>query len=252
MKKPFNLAVIGVVANISWAREIPPNARAFYNRIKNDGCDDGVILQSGFYNGQRTSQNFSYCQDNSTKVIYIHTGSDFASMSVDCNGDQSDRGDGRCGSAQESYHQTYWKDIVEFYSKGKVFDVNTNFIPYVEFGNYAPEASGTKFDPTQWGIQPLSVMAVICGDKIVYGVWADVNLDSPPLIGRASLALATECYGIAINESEGHKENDVLYIAFSNAAEDTVVRNAAWNAKSFKEFETSISETGDLLVEKLF
>jgi len=34
------------------------------------------------------------------------------------------------------------------------------------------------FDPTKFGIQPLSVVAVVCGGKLTFGVWADTSASS--------------------------------------------------------------------------
>lgn len=70
-------------------------------------------------------------------------------------------------------------------------------------------------------------------------------------MGEASISLATACYGTGINGNAGHDENDVLYIAFPGSVEDTVQQDAAWNAKSFDDFESSISSLGDKLVQGL-
>lgn len=35
-----------------------------------------------------------------------------------------------------------------------------------------------NFDPTKFGIQPLSVVAVVCGGKLTFGVWADTSVSS--------------------------------------------------------------------------
>jgi hypothetical protein len=48
-----------------------------------------------------------------------------------------------------------------------VSDLNANYIPYVVFGNEGSKAGFTTFDPTKFGVQPLSVMAVVCGDQMV-------------------------------------------------------------------------------------
>lgn len=104
-------------------------------------------------------------------MLYLHgTGSKLANMDIDCDGDQSDLGDGRCGKSQDTQSQTAFKDLVRKYSKknGKaVSDLNANFIPYVAFGNYGNKKGYTNFHPEDFGLQPLSVMAVLCGDKLV-------------------------------------------------------------------------------------
>jgi chitosanase len=83
-------------------------------------------------------------------------------MDIDCDGDQSYRGDGRCGSSQDTQSETTFKDEVR---KFGISDLNANIHPYVVFGNegnYTP-----TFDPQAYGIKPLSVMAVVCGNKLV-------------------------------------------------------------------------------------
>ena len=104
-------------------------------------------------------------------MIYLHgTGSNLANMDIDCDGDQSDHGDGRCGSSEDTQSQTAWKDLVQQYSKAAgdpVSDLNANFIPYVVFGNQGSKPGYTTFHPKSYNVQPLSVMAVVCGDKLV-------------------------------------------------------------------------------------
>ena len=135
------------------------------------------------------------------------------------------------------------------YSEGKADDVDANVVPYVVLGNegnYSP-----TFDPRKYGIRPLSVVAVVCGEKVVYGVWADTNGDDgPPLVGEASIALATACFGKGMTGDGGHDQRDVLYVAFEG--EDAVPRKeAAWSAKTFEAFEESIEGVGDSLVGRL-
>lgn len=86
----------------------------------------------------------------------------------------------------------------------------------------------------------------------MYGVWGDTNGDDgKPLVGEASISLATLCYGESINGNNGHDQDDVLYIAFPGTIDDTVNKNADWSAKKFDDFENSISALGDKLVQKL-
>ena len=118
--------------------------------------------------------DFAYCQDNGTGVIYLHgtgsSNSNFANMDVDCDGDQSDPGDGRCGNSGDTQSETAFKSQVQQYSKqagDAVSDLNANFVPYVVFGNQGSKAGYTTFHPQTHGIKPLSVMAVVCGDQLV-------------------------------------------------------------------------------------
>ena len=83
-------------------------------------------------------------------------------------------------------------------------------------------------------------------------MWGDTNGDDgAPLVGEASISLATECFGTGINGNSGHDQADVLYIAFPGSVADTVHKHAHWSAKNFTDFEDSITSTGDSLIAKL-
>lgn len=89
---------------------------------------------------------------------------------VDCDGLQTGPVDGRCKSSTDTQSETAFKDTVQQYSKADgdfVKDLNANFIPYVVFGNYGKKKGYTTFHPTDYNVQPLSVMAVVCGDQLV-------------------------------------------------------------------------------------
>lgn len=189
-------------------------------------------------------------------MLYIHGNNNlFTNMDIDCDGDQSDQGDGRCGNSDDTQSETAFKDTVQDYSKiagNEVSDLNANFIPYVVFGNEGTKSGYTTFDPTNYSVQPLSVMAVVCGDKMIYGVWGDTNGDDgPPMVGEASISLATACNGTTITGDNGHDQDDVMYIAFPGSVSDTVHKHADWAAKDFDAFESCISATGDELIERL-
>lgn len=84
----------------------------------------------------------------------------------------------------------------------------------------------------------------------MYGVWGDTNGDdgSKPVLGEASIALATACFGKGMTGGNGHDATDVLYLAF--VGDDAVpgADGAAWDAASYDEFEASIAALGDRLV----
>ncbi len=113
---------------------------------------------------------FTYCQDSATGVLYLHgQGSSLADMDVDCDGLQTG-GDGRCQGTNQDI--TAFKDYVQQYSQltTYVLDLNPNYIPYVVFGNECDSGCApgyTPFDPKQFGVQPLSVMAVVCNGQLV-------------------------------------------------------------------------------------
>ena len=71
-----------------------------------------------------------------------------------------------------------------------------------------------------------------------------------PLVGEASLALAQACYPKGITCDNGHDQTDVLYIAFTG--DDAVPGSKAdWAATSFNDFEDSIADLGNSLVQNL-
>jgi hypothetical protein len=86
----------------------------------------------------------------------------------------------------------------------------------------------------------------------VYGVWGDTNgNDGQPLVGEASIALATACYGTSVNGNSGHDENDVLYIAFPGTDAVPGKNGAKWNAQNYAAFESSIQTLGNELVARV-
>lgn len=93
------------------------------------------------------------------------------------------------------------------------------------------------------------MVAVVCGGKLLYGVWGDVN--GGTTTGEASLSLAQMCFPNAkIDGDHGHTEHDVLMVAFPG--EDAVPgEKANWHAKTREEFEESLAKVGDALVAKL-
>ena len=85
-------------------------------------------------------------------------------MDIDCDGQQGGAGeDGRCGSSGDTQSQTKFKDNIAGYNVG-ISDLNAKVHTYVVFGN---DDTSPSFDPQKHGIEPLSVMAVVCGGKLV-------------------------------------------------------------------------------------
>lgn len=113
---------------------------------------------------------FSYCGDhvNDYNVIYIQgKNGTLANMDVDCDGIQgSQADDGRCESSDDTQSITSFQDIVQGYKTGQK-DLDSNIHPYVVFGNEGTKKHWHKFDPRDYGIEPLSIMAVVCNNKLV-------------------------------------------------------------------------------------
>lgn len=85
----------------------------------------------------------------------------------------------------------------------------------------------------------------------IYGVWGDTNGDDDiPLVGEASISLATACYGDSITGDNGHDETDVLYVAFTGD-EAVPGTSADWKADNYHDFEASIQNLGDELIKRL-
>lgn len=88
-------------------------------------------------------------------------------MDIDCDGTQgSSADDGRCGNSGDTQSVTSFADTVKGYGSG-VKDLDANIHPYVVFGNVGSKKGYKTFDPQEHGIEPLSVMTVVCGDKLV-------------------------------------------------------------------------------------
>lgn len=222
---------------------------------------------------------FAYCGDHLSdyNVIYIKgSGSAFADMDVDCDGEQNGRGDdGRCDESRDTQSITSFQWIIEGYNKG-INDLNANVHPYVVFGNEGKKSGWKTFDPTKYGIEPLSVMAVVCNNKLVslpllsftppppspsstdveiqiYGIWGDENGDDgdKPMVGEASISLATACFGDKMTGDNGHDEDDVLYIAFPGKDAVPGKDGANWGAYSYASFESSIEGLGNKLISRI-
>lgn len=232
------------------ARDVPTNVRNFYNRVvANQKCPK--LLKGGFHSTENDSQDFGYCRDTKTGAVYLQgQHAKLVNMDVDCDGKQGGAGnDGRCGASTDTQSETSFKDTVASYGVG-VSDLNAKVHSYVVFGN---DGTNPSFRPDQYNIKPLSVMAVVCGNKMFYGVWGDENgNDGQPVVGEASISLATACFGKNnINGNQGHDQNDVLFIAFPGKEAVPGPNGAKWDAQSFNEFENSITALGNKLVAKL-
>lgn len=242
-KKMSNKQILLAQNGFNKARPIPDNLKKFYDKVKAGECKGDNLLAKGFV-GEGSKVGSTYCTNDKKDIVYLsNKPGKLANMDVDCDGDQRDPGDGRCGSSTDTEGQTTFIDTVQNYG---VKDLNANYIPYVVFGN----DQSKNFWPEKFGIKPLSVMAVVCNNKLVYGVWGDTCGDSIPHVGEASLSLATACYGTSMNGNNGHDEPDVLYIGFKGK-QAVPGKKAKWNAKSFQEFEDSIAAIGDKLVQKI-
>ncbi|KAJ7314336.1 fungal chitosanase of glycosyl hydrolase group 75-domain-containing protein [Mycena albidolilacea] len=117
----------------------------------------------------------------------------FADMDVDCDGSVGCSGDGSEQSETSFGHLDA--------SKVPFFVLPADFV--AEHGDI---------------IHPNAVGAIICGGKMVYGIFGDANGATPQVIGEGSLLLAQTCFpNDGLNGNNGHEPLDVLYIVFGTA-----------------------------------
>lgn len=167
---------------------------------------------------------------------------------------------------------TSFGSVLASYGRPGVAELNPYVHPYVVFGNapatgkkqHTPSAGwhGIKlsqewraFDPSAYGMRPLSVMAVVCPTtrRLVYGIWGDMNGDDGPrpMVGEASLALVTACGGNGISGANGIDEETALLLGFTGEEAVPGPDGADWAAKDFDAFERSIEGLGNRLVERI-
>lgn len=178
-----SLAIIGFsLTSGTKARDIPSNVQTFHDRvIAEQQCTHS--LQGGFYSREGGSKgvleqlkvvveptncgdvDYSYCKDDKSDALYIHgRNGKLTNMDIDCDGPKGGLGDdGRCDDSQDTQYQTAFKDQIGQYNVG-IQDLNAKLHPYVVFGN---DGTDPSFDPQKYGVKPLSVMAVVCGNKLV-------------------------------------------------------------------------------------
>ncbi|KAK6082884.1 fungal chitosanase [Seiridium cupressi] len=267
-----------------WARSsiVPANVKDFYNGlVRNKTCTNK--LATGFYSTGRGKNTFSYCGDHLSdyNVVYIQGNNGLlADMDVDCDGaiQRSPENDRRCDSSPDRSSGTAFRELIQGYRKG-IRDLDPYIHSYVVLGNDGSKHGGITFDPTEHGIDPLSLVAVVCNDKLVcvppslpmlrvlencshirllnfhakqfYGVWGDEYGGRKPMVGESSLSLATACFGRGMNGNNGHETNDVLYIAFPGKNAVPGADGAAWSARTWVDFHESIATLGDRLIQRI-
>ncbi|KAI8725485.1 Endo-chitosanase [Fusarium sp. LHS14.1] len=248
-----------LLASSASALQVPSNVRAFYNQLKSKGtCTNR--LATGFFDSKFDDGETSYCGDHLEDygIVYLQgEGGTFSNMDVDCDGAQGGpQDDGRCGESTTTIPTTSIKYIIEGYNVG-ISDLNPHEHSFVVFGNSGTKPGWKTFDPREVGVQKASLMAVVCGDQMFYGIWGDSNGDhgDRPSVGEASLSLATACYGKGMQAGTGsntsHDEEDVLYIAFTGADAVPGAKGAAWTAGNFDDFHASLVGLGNKLIKRI-
>ncbi|KAF7562147.1 hypothetical protein G7046_g1989 [Stylonectria norvegica] len=248
-----------LLASSASALKVPANVRKLYNDLKSSGTCDNK-LATGFFNNYSDDGTTSYCGDHLDDygIIYLQ-GNDgkLSNMDPDCDGEQGgSHDDGRCGGSTTTQERTSVRSLIESYDVG-IDDLNPHEHSYVVFGNEGDTAGWRTFEPMEYGIQSASIMAVVCGDKMFYGVWGDANGDDSekPSVGEVSISLATACYGKKMSAGDGdgtsHNAADVLYIAFAGYDAVPGADGADWAAGNFNDFHASLVPLGNKLVSRI-
>ena len=101
-------------------------------------------------------------------MVYLQgEGGTFSDMDVDCDGAQGGpQDDGRCKESTTTQTTTSIRDIIQGYNVG-ISDLNPHEHSFVVFGNSGKKAGWNVYDPRTAGVQKASIMAVVCGDKMV-------------------------------------------------------------------------------------
>lgn len=100
------------------------------------------------------------------RIMYLQgTGGNLVNMDIDCDGALG-TGDGSCDSSEDTQGETSFKDTVVSYKKG-IKDLNAYVHSFVVLGNEGSKSGYVTFDPTSVNVQPLSIVAVVCGNQMV-------------------------------------------------------------------------------------
>lgn len=138
-------------------------ARKMIQRVCNP---QPIVLHRSLTN--LTAKDFGYCGDHLSDygIMYLSgNGGQLVNMDIDCDGALGD-GDGSCDSSDDTQPQTRFQDTVAGYHKG-VDDLNAYVHSYIVLGNEGKSNGYISFDPQSYGVEPLSIVGVVCGDKMV-------------------------------------------------------------------------------------
>ncbi|GAA6010557.1 hypothetical protein JCM11491_002967 [Sporobolomyces phaffii] len=188
--------------------DVPPALLSFYQTLGTKGsltCAEGVVIDErseGYKTNGQGKDGTHYCAKEKRDPAYIWW---MSNMDVDYDGAPTT--EGICEGDGSYFELTAFTD-------GDGEPINALTVPYVVINQ------GDGIDPAKLGVQPLSVVAVLCGGKLTFGIWADSNALGS--MGEASVNLARICFGRIINGNYGHGEPDVLYLAFPGSEDETV------------------------------
>lgn len=95
-------------------------------------------------------------------------------MDVDCDG--AHNSEGSCSDDRSGQGVTAFQDEVKQFG---IKDLDASIHPYVVFGN---EGQKPSFMPDKHGMEPLSVMAIVCGGKLVLHPQLFLNVSPAKMI----------------------------------------------------------------------
>ncbi|KAH3907350.1 hypothetical protein HBI56_185100 [Parastagonospora nodorum] len=247
MRSSTSLVVL--LAGLAAGRQIPQNVKTFYESWKSKSCPNPLSPAYDTGVGGK-SKNSVYCMDKTSNIVFLkNQQGGFADMDIDCDG--AGKGQGGCSDDPTGLGDTSFKSQLQDLTKGAVKDLNTNKHTFVVLSNFiindAQGDSRKPFDIETAGVEPLSIVAVICGNQMFYGVYGDQN--GGVVTGEASLSLGKLCFpNEGLSGNKGHGAADVLYLAFPGAKAPA---NASWKANDAKTFEASLAAEGDKLVARI-
>lgn len=118
--------------------------------------------------------DYVYCGDHlkSEGIVYIQgVNGNLAALGPSCAGDTyryNDDFDSYCDSSLDNpVNPTTFQPIIQSYNVG-VSDFNPYVTSFVTFGNVESKNPGfISFDPRKYGIEPMSIIAVVCNNRMV-------------------------------------------------------------------------------------
>ncbi|KAJ5388228.1 hypothetical protein N7509_010769 [Penicillium cosmopolitanum] len=196
-----------------------------------------AALQSAAAKASEAAKDATYPinSDNGAKRVTIHKdwtnfseGAAFvwiADMDVDCDGI-----DYKCKGNPDGQSETNFGALAAYE------------VPFIVI----PDTFGTTY---QSDLAGNNVAAVICDNKMFYGIYGDSDGDDPEVIGEASWLMARTCFpGENLSGNSGHGNADVTYILFTG--NDAVLPSSSLNKNYITNFST-LRSMGDKLITAL-
>ncbi|KAK6850921.1 fungal chitosanase [Apiospora arundinis] len=248
--------------------DVPLRVKELQDRLRG-GSECNKTLASGLRTSLDSPNTWYYCGD------YVKTAGSFlyaagsttasstnqsSSLTIDCNGIRGGPED--TGLCNRLYHGPTKSTAFQSRMKASRFpvkDLNPYFHPYVALGDFHDgqrvydDDDFVDFDPQDQIVQPLSLVGVVCNNKLVFGLWADTNNDTvrQPLVGQFSVAMAKMCYGEhAVETQQPLDTSDLIFLAFTGTQATPGYYGADWDAETPEEFEKGLALLGNKLIRK--